>query len=335
VPTKWWITLAGVLRIHFSQQDLLLTRLAAGAEPSWELLLSLRGLLHGDSPPHIADWRSSLDPTGSTSALRLVNSLRADSPRPDLLARRSDSPGHRAVAGKVAATPKVAGQAPHPALPLETLLASSAQFSAPVKHELYALTEAYWRDALLPYWPQIRAAVQTDLPIRVNQFAYGGIEQCLMQLHPLVRWKAPVLEIPHGDGPGEDLVLDGRGMRLVPSFFCGTPLTAPGDPGAQPVLVFGVDRRVVAPHSKSARGGMAALRELVGHTRAKVLAAIAVNPCTTTQLASHLVVSAASVSQHAAVLRKAGLITSQRSGSYVVHAITPTGKLLADKGARK
>lgn len=323
--------MAGVLRIHFSQRDLLQTRLAAGVEPSWELLLSVRELLHGDSPPHIVGWRRSLDPTGSTSALRLINSLRSDGLRHGLLAGPDSSPCRRASAGKVAPRPKLAGRPPDPAVALEMLLTNSAHFRATVKHELHALIEAYWRDALRPYWPQIRAAVQTDLSVRVNQFAYGGIEQCLMQLHPLVRWKAPLLEVPFGDDADEDMALDGRGMRLVPSFFCRRPLTALSDPGAQPVLVFAVDRRVTVPDTKPARGGMAALQKLVGHTRAKVLAAIAINPCTTTQLASNLAVSAASVSQHAAVLRKAGLITSHRNGSYVVHAITPIGKLLATR----
>lgn len=327
--------MAGTLRIHFSQQDLLQTRLTAKVEPSWEILLSLRGLLHDDSPPHIADWRRSLDPTGSTSALRLISSLRSDGLRRDTFAGLGNSTCRRTRDEKAVPDPKLPGQAAHPAVALENLLPNLMHFSATAKHELYTLTEAYWRDALLPYWPQIRAAVQMDLSVRVSQFAYGGIEQCLTQLHPLARWKAPVLEIPRRDRTDEEMALDGLGMRLVPSFFCGMPLTALSDAGVQPVLVFAVNRRVTAPDPTPDCGGMAALKELVGQTRAKILAAIAVNPCTTTQLASSLVVSAASVSQHATVLRKAGLITSHRNGSYVVHAITSTGKLLADRDSRK
>src|SRR2546423_1252329 len=51
---------------------------------------------------------------------------------------------------------------------------------------------------------------------------------------------------------------------------------------------------------------------------------------TTGELASLVGVSAASASQHAAVLRKAGLITTVRDGGRVLHTLAPTGVALLE-----
>ncbi|MFD1271279.1 hypothetical protein ACFQ51_02890 [Streptomyces kaempferi] len=46
----------------------------------------------------------------------------------------------------------------------------------------------------------------------------GGTQALLEGLRPMARWNAPVLEVNY---PVErDLYLDGRGLLLVPSYFC-------------------------------------------------------------------------------------------------------------------
>jgi DNA-binding transcriptional ArsR family regulator len=67
-----------------------------------------------------------------------------------------------------------------------------------------------------------------------------------------------------------------------------------------------------------------ALAALVGRTRAAVLYSVA-DGCTTTELARRAGISLPAASQHAAVLRNAGLITTRRAGSAVLHALTPLG----------
>jgi DNA-binding MarR family transcriptional regulator len=67
-----------------------------------------------------------------------------------------------------------------------------------------------------------------------------------------------------------------------------------------------------------------ALAGLLGHTRAAVLR-LALTERTTTQLASELGVSAATVSGHTKALRAAGLIATARSGRAVLHSVTPLG----------
>ncbi|MFD6015064.1 ArsR/SmtB family transcription factor [Streptomyces sp. NPDC060286] len=70
-------------------------------------------------------------------------------------------------------------------------------------------------------------------------------------------------------------------------------------------------------------------------TRAALLRAV-LDESTTGELADSLGVTAAAVSQHAAILRSAGLITTRRSGSSVLHTVTMLGlHLLRGESARR
>lgn len=69
----------------------------------------------------------------------------------------------------------------------------------------------------------------------------------------------------------------------------------------------------------------------MGHTRAAVLAAVG-DGCTTGELAGRAGVSVSSASEHAAVLRQAGLVSSARRRQQVRHALTPLGRALLDGG---
>ena len=82
----------------------------------------------------------------------------------------------------------------------------------------------------------------------------------------------------------------------------------------------------LAPHGN---GRGEALGKLLGQNRAIVLSRIA-DGCTTSELARRAGVSLASASQHATVLREAGLITTRRDGGAVFHSLTSLGaELLA------
>jgi DNA-binding transcriptional ArsR family regulator len=67
-----------------------------------------------------------------------------------------------------------------------------------------------------------------------------------------------------------------------------------------------------------------ALAALLGTTRSAALEILTV-PCTTTQLAGRLGVSLATASHHATILRDAGLVTTRRHGSAVLHVVSPLG----------
>jgi DNA-binding transcriptional ArsR family regulator len=62
-----------------------------------------------------------------------------------------------------------------------------------------------------------------------------------------------------------------------------------------------------------------------------VLRAVA-DGCTTTELAYRVGISPSAASQHASVLREAGLIITCRQGSAVLHVLTPLGAELLQAG---
>ncbi|MEV8364630.1 helix-turn-helix domain-containing protein [Streptomyces niveus] len=82
---------------------------------------------------------------------------------------------------------------------------------------------------------------------------------------------------------------------------------------------------------RPAAAGGEALAALLGSTRARVLVHVAADPtATATDLVHRLGVSAATVSQHASVLRRSGLITTRRTGGSVRHAVTSLGHAVLD-----
>ncbi|MDQ0796477.1 DNA-binding transcriptional ArsR family regulator [Streptomyces sp. B1I3] len=191
---------------------------------------------------------------------------------------------------------------------------------------LITTLRGYHRAAVEPYWPHIQASVEADRALRGRALLDGGADELLASLPSMIRWRAPVLE---ADYPVDrDLHLDGRGLLLQPSFFCrGTPVVY-RDPSLTPVLVYPVTH----PGAPAFAAPGPWLGRLVGHTRSAVLKAIG-NGCTTSELARRAGVSLASASQHACVLREAGLVLTLRHGSSVLHTLTPLGASLLRGGA--
>ena len=143
----------------------------------------------------------------------------------------------------------------------------------------------------------------------------------------MMRWNPPVLEVyvPFE----QSLRLDGRGLLLVPSYLSwGTPDVL-RDASLPPVLVYPVEHDLThcaGPHRVTGTSVAA----LIGQTRTSVLESIG-DGSTTSELARRVGVSAASVSQHTAVLREARLIHTSRVGKAVLHTITPLGVALLNE----
>ncbi|QGZ52879.1 helix-turn-helix domain-containing protein [Streptomyces sp. QHH-9511] len=187
---------------------------------------------------------------------------------------------------------------------------------------LLGALRSYHRAAIEPYWPHIRARVEAERALRGRALLDGGADELLASLPPMLRWRAPVLE---ADYPVDrDLHLDGRGLLLQPSYFCrGAPVVL-RDPTLPPVLVYPTTH-CEAPTVHEPGGS--SLAKLVGNTRSAVLHAIG-DGGTTSELARRAGVSLASASQHAGVLREAGLVATLRHGNAVLHTLTPLGAAL-------
>ena len=207
-----------------------------------------------------------------------------------------------------------------------------AETGGQARLQLAAATAAAHRVLVEPYWTRMHASLHAKQVACLRVLAADGPEGLLASLQSQwVRWRRPVLEmlVPFD----YDVYLNGRGVALVPSVFVGQiPMlhTNPNDPAAAPWLIVppaGLRHLWDDPQPR----GAAALAALVGRNRAAVLRTIA-DGCSTTELAGRVGISLAAASQHASVLRDAGLITTHRCGSAVLHVLTPLGAELLHAG---
>jgi DNA-binding transcriptional ArsR family regulator len=153
----------------------------------------------------------------------------------------------------------------------------------------------------------------------------GGVDALLATLAPHWHWDPPVLRVPsHWAFRAE---LCGRGLRLLPSYFAETAMIV-HDQAEPTVLVYPIPAAAAdAPGAGPGADGDG-LGALLGRTRAAVLRALR-SPAGTTALAERTGISPASASEHAAVLRRTGLVTTARVGGGIVHTLTPLGEALA------
>lgn len=182
----------------------------------------------------------------------------------------------------------------------------------------------YYEAAIAPYYDYSRTCLDAERAVLGQAVLHGGPDGLLANLGPHMRWAPPVLHVRY---PVEDrdLWLGGRGLLLVPSYFCwGAPVCL-GDPALPQVLVYSPHRETL--DSPGLFSSTAPLSALLGRTRALMLGVTA-GGATTGGLARAAGVSAAAASQHTTALRNAGLITSYRHGSRVLHTITPLGTAL-------
>jgi DNA-binding transcriptional ArsR family regulator len=205
------------------------------------------------------------------------------------------------------------------------------------RSELAEATQVAYQELIQPFWPRIRASLHAEQAARRRTLAKEGPGALLASLQgPLIRWRPPVLEILR---PGQvEMDLGGRGIALVPSVFVGRApslLENPNDDDEMPRLILpaeGAGRARLWAASRGLAGSRgSALAALVGRNRAAVLQSIA-DGCTTTELARRVGISLAAASQHASVLRRAGLIATRRQGSAVLHVLTPLGAELLQAG---
>jgi hypothetical protein len=212
---------------------------------------------------------------------------------------------------------------------------AAAETGGQARLQLAAAAVAAHQALVEPYWTRIHACLHAEHVARLRTLATGGPDRLLASLQsPWVRWRPPVLEVLV---PADyDVPLNGRGIALVPSVFVGQIPSLhedPIDPNSAPWLVLppGGSRMEQRHLWGDPRPPGAALAALVGRNRAAVLRTIA-EGCSTTELAGRVGISLAAASQHASVLRDAGLITTHRQGSAVLHVLTPLGAELLRAG---
>ncbi|WP_086785916.1 helix-turn-helix domain-containing protein [Streptomyces caniscabiei] len=326
-----------MLRVHFSDADLARTRLSATPNPFWEIVASLHRFQTRQGRWAYAEWfrtvRHRLREKKLDRALHtlLLPLLPRASYFPDFLTPFEASDGFDAGLEAVLATPA--------SRVLEELDMLDRVVGAPSwaprlaearpRQELVRVLRAYYEVAIAPYGEQMQSRIETERAMRCRGMLDGGVEGMLAGLGPTMCWEAPVLRVDYHPAVDRDLHLGGRGMLFVPSYFCWHRPVGLADPELPQVLMYPLLHE--QPSASSPRGRRvlddspeASLTTLLGQTRATALWASAAG-ATTGEIARAAGVSASSASRHASALRDAGLITSSRHATTVLHTLTPVG----------
>lgn len=333
-----------VLRIHFSTADVGRVRLAPGPDPLWEIVLSLHPLQQRECSAPVRRWRRQ-SRTRLPAATRMLTTLvppRGDFP--DFLTPLTDRPRTSIDdgIGLVLRSPRAVLRRDLTALAgirrPPTWMRRLADGDREQLGELGRLLTEYHRAAIAPHWSHIRTLADRDGAERLRTLRDGGTEHLLRGLPAGATWRFPVLEL---DYPvRQEIRLDGRGLLLVPSFFCWrTPVTlVNNDQDGTPVLVYPLDERRPEPDD----GAPAAVRlgPLVGGTRAAIVRLLdepgpGDRAPSTSELARDAGIAVSTTSHHLGILREAGIVDSERHGSEVRHRLTSHGRavLMADTGA--
>ncbi|WFB09697.1 helix-turn-helix domain-containing protein [Streptomyces sp. LX-29] len=329
-----------MLRVHFSELDLARLRMATRPDALWETVLSFHRLRDKQGELVYGEWRSGTRARlkGETRLLAPLIPLRGYFP--DFLTPAEGIIGADAAMEALRATDsnrlhdEISRLTAARSLP--AWIRDLAEGVDRSLERLVSALRAYHQAAIAPYWPHIQARIEADRATRGRALLDGGADGLLASLPSTMRWRPPVLEV---DYPADrDLRLGGRGLLLLPSFFCRrTPVTY-RNPDLTPVLVYPVEHTPECAPPRplcqpvSAPGKTHSLGKLVGQTRSAVLQGVG-GGCTTSELARRVGVSLASASQHASVLREAGLLLTLRQGGAVLHTLTPLGAALLRGGA--
>ncbi len=307
--------------------------MAQSADPLWEMVFSRRRLRDAGKGSVFQPWtrwiRHEVDVTPIRPGVRILAALSPVGPYfPDFLTPAEGTQGLRPAIDAIRATPRSRLRRELHRLSANQPLPSWARPLADGDQEVladigHALT-AYHRIAIEPYTAAIDAAVDVDRAYRATAFLDGGVHGLLQSMRPLMQWRPPVLEVQYP--VHRDLHLDGRGLRLVPSYFCHQLPVALADPALPPTLVYPIHHDHACTPT-TGRPAAPALTALLGATRHAVLAAI-MHGASTTELARRLNIAASSISRHTTVLREAGIIATHRHGPSVLHTITPLGTAL-------
>ena len=323
-----------MLRIHFAPEDFARIRLTRTPDPLWEIVGSLHRFQTTRGRWAYADWyrsaREALVGRGLDAAVRRL--LIPVVPRaryfPDFLTPLESSEGLARGLEAIRGAPptRVAQEVRR----LDEVNGAPGWAERlPERHtreEFVKLLGAYHDAVIAPHHDRICARLAGEHALRARQTLDAGIDGLLAGLTPAVRWDPPVLRIDYVED--RDVHLRGRGLRLIPSYFCWQMPIALADDSLPPVLVYPLHRSR-SPVSEGPPD--TSLVALLGKTRAAALRALALG-ATTSELARSLGVSPATVTHHTSVLRDAGLTTSRRYRNTVLHTLTPLGAALLRPG---
>lgn len=316
-----------MLRIHFTAGDIATVRFAPRPAPLQELHAALTTAVAPCPAPLFAPWRGRVLRTLPTAAEPLADLVPAGRP-----------PRFLDVLGDTLAASFERIRSTSPDLVRAELERVYAPGSGPAPRwirGLHAGDETAWRTVrraqraayetvLAPVWPVVQDLHREEFTRHALAVAEHGMAAGLAALAPAGRFHEGVWEWPGAQA--RDVRLGGRGLVLLPTFHHPAgPLLH--DLPDRPVVLTYPAGAGLPPVPDGPTAPEEALATVLGRTRAELLRLLA-EPHTTTDLARALRVSNATASAHAAALRRAGWVTTSRTGRSVRHERTALGTLL-------
>ncbi|MFI9645045.1 winged helix-turn-helix domain-containing protein [Streptomyces sp. NPDC052040] len=191
--------------------------------------------------------------------------------------------------------------------------------------ELRRITDAVWsffRSCLAADWPDIQRRLQADVMHHLRVYAEAGQGAMLDGLHAHLFWQDDGTLRYAAPWPVPAHELGGRGLELQPNLFLQDGVALLLDPDRPAMIGYPVRR---SPGADTPGPRAHGLPTLISAARVRALHAVGLSSCTTTELARRLGVTAPTASAHAAALRTAGVIITEREGRQVRHSLTALG----------
>ncbi|MEV7370611.1 DUF5937 family protein [Streptomyces sp. NPDC090301] len=211
-----------------------------------------------------------------------------------------------------------AARGPRQSAFVERMLADPPGTRAWIRRLMEDCDEAFFADT----WRRVRVQLSADARHKTELMRRKGLAEAVGDVS-----SAMVLE---EDEAGSRIVVDklvqgrthaeGTGVTFLPTAFGWPHLFALHAPGWQPVIQYPVPARDLGG---GAPVDTVKLRlEAVAHPmRMRLSRSLARGAYSTSELADAYGISAPEVSRHLAVMKKAGLVTTQRRGRYVLHQL--------------
>ncbi|MFJ7960145.1 ArsR/SmtB family transcription factor [Streptomyces sp. NPDC096319] len=320
--------------MDFTSQELVRLRMASSVDPLWETALSLHLLQNRSAPLIFGAWRREVG--GALRRAGLLPAARAlmrlcpdDSYFPDFLTPGAGDTDIETGLDRLLSTPRHRLLAEltqlhvHTRIPVPPGVRRLADGCSQTMRRLGDSLRAYYRIAVEPYLPAMRAQAASDRALRAEAAVTYGAEGMLMGYDDLPGWDYRQRRLSTPYPVERALHLEGRPLTLIPAFFCvRTPLVLVNE-ALPPVLVHPL---TPTPGWLERRRGAVAgpAAQLIGSSRAELLR-ILDRPMTTTELATALRLAPSTTSQHTSVLREAGMLRSHRQGVRVLHQRTRLG----------
>ncbi|MEV4425359.1 DUF5937 family protein [Streptomyces sp. R-07] len=211
-----------------------------------------------------------------------------------------------------------AARGPRQAAFVERMLADPPGTRAWIRRLLEDCDEAFFADT----WRRVRIQLAADARHKTELLRHKGLAEAIADTSPAMSLEE--------DEQGSRIVVDklvqgrtsaeGATVTFLPTAFGWPHLFALYTPGWQPVVQYPIPARDL--------GGAASVEavklrlEAVAHPmRMRLCRSLARGSSTTSELADAYNITAPEVSRHLAVMKKAGLITTQRRGRYVLHQL--------------